>query len=172
MPHNMANFGPLAAEIGFGVWSTPAYFNGFASGLRYWSDVIHRRPTKFCMMFGVSWAATLCIHFWVLLPADRILPSAKFTLRPSLAFFYIGSVTARHSSSGHQSNFAACYKEWNYATLAEGTTYIRQGRAAITLSIGPHSSELWVSSHRTSPPIDRYQIILLSVGAQGCEQLA
>jgi len=28
-PHNMANFGPLTAEIGSGVWSTPANFNGF-----------------------------------------------------------------------------------------------------------------------------------------------
>ena len=27
--HNMANFGPLAAEIGSGVWGIPANFNGF-----------------------------------------------------------------------------------------------------------------------------------------------
>jgi len=27
--HNMANFGPLAAEIGLGVWGTTANFNGF-----------------------------------------------------------------------------------------------------------------------------------------------
>ena len=27
--HNMANFGPLAAEIGSVVWATPANFNGF-----------------------------------------------------------------------------------------------------------------------------------------------
>jgi len=27
--HNMANFGPLAAEIGSGVWGTPTNFNGF-----------------------------------------------------------------------------------------------------------------------------------------------
>jgi len=27
--HNMANFGPLTAAIGSGVWDTPAYFNGF-----------------------------------------------------------------------------------------------------------------------------------------------
>jgi len=27
--HNMANFGPLTAEIGSGVWETPANFNGF-----------------------------------------------------------------------------------------------------------------------------------------------
>jgi len=34
-PHNMANFGPLTAEIGWPVWGTPANFNGFASWQRY-----------------------------------------------------------------------------------------------------------------------------------------
>jgi len=28
-PHNMVNFGPLAAEICWRVWRTPANFNGF-----------------------------------------------------------------------------------------------------------------------------------------------
>jgi len=28
-PHNMVNFGPLTAEIGSGVWGTPANFNWF-----------------------------------------------------------------------------------------------------------------------------------------------
>ena len=28
-PHNMVNFGPLAAKIGPVVWGTPANFNGF-----------------------------------------------------------------------------------------------------------------------------------------------
>jgi len=28
-PHNMVNFGPLAAEICLRVWGTPANFNGF-----------------------------------------------------------------------------------------------------------------------------------------------
>jgi len=48
-------------------------------------------------------------------------------LRPSLAFSYIASATAQHSSSGHQPNFTAWYKEWNYRTSVEGATYIRQG---------------------------------------------
>ena len=29
MPHNLVNFGPLAAEISPVVWGTPADFNGF-----------------------------------------------------------------------------------------------------------------------------------------------
>ena len=35
------------------------------------------------------------------------MTGAKFTLRPKLAFSYIGSATARHSSSGRQPIFAA-----------------------------------------------------------------
>jgi len=61
------------------------------------------------------------------LAPDRILSGAKFTLRPSLVFWHIGSVTARHSSSGRKPNFAAWYKERNYGTFAEEATNIRQG---------------------------------------------
>jgi len=90
----MANFGPLTAEIGSVVWGTPANFNGFAFWLRYCSDVAERKPTKLCTMFG------------------RLL--RWYTI----AISYIGSVTARHSSSGRHANFAA---------LSRGLTYIRQG---------------------------------------------
>jgi len=58
-------------------------------------------------MFGrlLGWYA---IHtFSGFLVPDGILPGAKFTLHPCLALSYIGSVTARHSSSGRQPNFAA-----------------------------------------------------------------
>jgi len=82
---------------------------------------------NFARCLAISWAATLCIHFRGLLSSDRTLPGAKFTLRPSLAFSYIGSITARQSSSGRQPNFAVWYKEWNYGTFAEGATYIQQG---------------------------------------------
>jgi len=36
-PHNMANFSPLAAVIGWRVWGTPANFNGF----RILAGVLH-----------------------------------------------------------------------------------------------------------------------------------
>jgi len=68
------------------------------------------------------------------LDPDGILPAAKFTLRPSLAFSYIGSVTARHSCNGRQPNFAAWYKEWNYGTFADGATNIQLG--VLTLGMG------------------------------------
>jgi len=38
-PHNMVNFGPLAAEIDWRVWVTSANFNGF----RVLASLLHRR---------------------------------------------------------------------------------------------------------------------------------
>ena len=38
-PHNMVNFGPLAAEIRWRVWGTPANFNGF----RVLASLLQRR---------------------------------------------------------------------------------------------------------------------------------
>jgi len=106
LPHNMMNFGSLRAEIDWRVWGTPKNFNGFRV-LAYCTDVAQQRSTKLCMMFGRPLAGAL--YFWGILSPNGILPGAKFTLRASLAFSNIGSVSARHSSSGSEPNFAAWY---------------------------------------------------------------
>ena len=95
---------------------------------------LNGRQPNFAGCLVVSWAGILYTLSGALAP-NGILPSAKFTLRPSLALSYIGSVTALHSSSGRQPKFAAWYKEWNYGTFADGATYIFR-RVAITLGIG------------------------------------
>jgi len=123
----MVNFGPLVAEIGSVVWSTPANFNGFRILPSLLQQCRSPKAYQTARCLAVSWVGTVYIHFRGLLPSDRILPGAKFTLRPSLAFSYIGSVTARHSSSRRQPNFVAWYREWNYRTVAEGATCIRLG---------------------------------------------
>jgi len=38
-PHNVVNFSPLTAEIGWRVWGIPANFNGF----RVLASLLHRR---------------------------------------------------------------------------------------------------------------------------------
>jgi len=138
MSHNMVNFSPLAAEICWQVWAPQQILTGFASCFHYCSDIAHRRPSKLSGCLAISSAAALYIHFRGLLPPDRILLGAKFTLHPSLGFSYIGNVTARHSSSRRQPTFAAWYKEWNYQVLHGAPPIF--SRAAITLGIGPHSS--------------------------------
>ena len=88
----------------FGV--PPTNFNGFSSSwLRYCSDVVHRRPTKLCTMFCRLLGCYTVYTFSEAFAPDGILSGANFILRPSLAFSYIGGVTARHSSSGRQPKF-------------------------------------------------------------------
>ena len=104
MCDNMVNFGLLTAEICWRVSGIPANFNRF----RVLASLLHRHrsteSTTLCRMFGRLLAWYKIYTFWGLLPPNGILPAAKFTLRPSLAVSYIGSVTARHSSSGRQPN--------------------------------------------------------------------
>ena len=47
-PHNMVNFGRLTAEIGSGVWGTPADFNGFRvlAALLHGSQVVSVSQTS------------------------------------------------------------------------------------------------------------------------------
>ena len=99
--NNMANFGLLAATFLLAGLGHPSKFQqGFASWLRYCSEVVHRRPTKLCTMFGPLLVCYIIYRFSAAFVPDGISPSAKFTLRSSLAFSYIGSVTAQHYSSG------------------------------------------------------------------------
>jgi len=128
-PHNMANFGPLTAEIGFGSLGTPVPSKfqrvlhlAFVTAA---TSLTGGQP-NFAPCLAVSWTGTLYIHFPGLLPPDGILLGAKFTLRPTLALSDVCSVTVRHSSSWRQPNFAVLYKEWNYGTSAEGAIYIWQ----------------------------------------------
>jgi len=101
--HNMVNVGPLMAKIVSGVWGTPANFNGF----RILASLLDRHHSlEVNQALHNVWPSPGLLHyiyiFGGLLPPNGILPGAKFTLCPSLALSYIGSVTAWHSSSGHQ----------------------------------------------------------------------
>jgi len=125
--HNMVNFSPLPTEIGSLVWGTPANFNMF----RVLAALLHRRRWLIAnQTLHDVWPSPLLdatlYTFSVALAPDGFY-QVQNSLRPSLAFSYIGSVTARHSSSGRQPNFAAWYREWNYRAFAEGATYILLG---------------------------------------------
>ena len=85
-PHNMVNFGPLAAEIVSLVWGTPGNFNGFRvlATLLHAATSLNGSQPNFALCLAVSWPGTLYIHFRDLLPPEGILPRAKFTLCPSM----------------------------------------------------------------------------------------
>ena len=94
-------------------WAPRQISTGFATGFVAAAMSLTGGQPNFARCVAVSWAGTL-YTFWGLLSPNGIFSASKFTSRPSLAFSYIGSVTARHSSSGRQPNFEALYKEWNY----------------------------------------------------------
>jgi len=134
----IANFSLLTADICWRVWGTPSNFNRF----RVLASLLYRRrSTEVNKTLQYVWPSSGLvhyIHFLGLLPPNGILPAAKFTLCPSPAFSYIGSVTARHSSSGHQPSFVAWYKEWNYGTTE------------LSLTLHLHSAgwpSRWTSAH-------------------------
>ena len=111
-PHDMLNFGPLAAEISLPVWGTPANFNGFC----VLASLLHQhRSTDVNQTLHDVWPSPGLVHYIYIFRGSckGILPGAKFNLCPSLALSYIGSIITQHSSSGHEPNFAAWYKECN-----------------------------------------------------------
>jgi len=122
-PHNMVNFGPLAAEICWRVWGIPANFKGF----RVLASLLHRhRSTDVNQTLHDVWPSAKleqCIYIFGAL----IVPGAEFTFRPSLAF---------------------CWQRLLHGTPAVGKLCgsIQQkappifGWSAITLGIGRHSS--------------------------------
>jgi len=76
-PHNMVNVGP--ADIGSGVWGTPANFNRF----RVLASLLHRRRSVEVnqTLHGV-WPSPGLVHYMYIfggLPYNGILPGAKFT---------------------------------------------------------------------------------------------
>jgi len=115
-PHNMANFGPLTAEI-VREFGTPQQIS-FASWLRYCSDVAHRIPTKLCTIFGrlLGWytmytflgAFVLQRHFAKIHVESQVLRSPILPALLRRTWTVGVSRTLRRGT---------VYKEWNYGTL-------------------------------------------------------
>jgi len=117
LPHMSSQHGELRPTNGwdrFGCLGHPNRFQRvLRPGLVTAATSLTGGQQNFAQSLAVSWAGTLYVHFRGLLPHNEILPGAKFTLCPSLALSYIGSVTAEqnrtawHSCSGRQPNFVA-----------------------------------------------------------------
>jgi len=125
------NFGSLAAEIGPVTWGTPASFNGF----RFLAALLQRRrsPAANQTMHDV-WPSPELLHvqFRGLLLPDGILPGVIVTLRPSLAFSYVGTLLHGTPASGVSQTLRRGTRNGIYTTFAEGSTYMFDW-AAITL---------------------------------------
>jgi len=120
---------------------------------------------NFARCLAVSCAATLYIHFRRLLPPeiDRILPGAKFALRPSLAFSYIGSVLHGTPAAGVSQTLGRGTRN-GITELSQRTPPIFGG-TSITLGIGPHSS--FILRCKISI-LNKYITLSLSIFADNC----
>jgi len=111
LPHMSSQYGELRSTNGwdqFGCLRHPSKFQQVSHlGFLTAPTSLNGSQSNFARCLAISWAGTLHMHFRGLLPRNGILPGAKFTLHPSLVLSYICSVTARHSNSGCQPNFAA-----------------------------------------------------------------
>ena len=76
--HSMANFGPLTAEIGSGVWGTPANFNG----IRVLTSLLQRRrSTEANQALHDVWPSPGLVHYIYIFggscPHNGILPGTS-----------------------------------------------------------------------------------------------
>jgi len=125
--HNMVIFGPLTAEIGLGVSSTPANFNGFRvlAWLLQW-----RRSTNVNQTSYDVWPSPGLVHYVCIFGGSCPL-TEFFQVQTSLRVQVLRSpifAALLHSTR-------AVGVSQTLRRLAEGATYIRQD--GITLDIGP-----------------------------------
>jgi len=137
----MVKISPLTAEIGRRVWAPKQIPMGFASlGFVTAVTLLSGGQPELARHLAISWTGTLYIYIYFLVAfARQNFAGANFNLRPSLAFSYIGSVTARHSSSGRQPQTLRHDARNGIAELSQRAPLIFCW-AAITLGTGPHSS--------------------------------
>jgi len=95
---------------------------------------------NFARSLAISWAGTLHIHFRGCCLLIEFCQVQNSLCVPSLAFCYIGSVTARYSNSGVSQNLR-CHTRNLSMELSQWAPPIF-GWAAITLGISPHYNYL------------------------------
>jgi len=134
-PHNMLNFGPLAAEIGPVLWGTPANSNGF----RILASLLQRR----CSMEANQtlhdvWPSPALVHYIYIFGGFCSLTEFCY-VQNSLRIQVLHSpilVALLHSTPAKLCGTVQGMELQNFSLRASPMF----GWAAITLGIGPHSS--------------------------------
>jgi len=145
--HNITISAPIAAEIGWRVWDTTSnqISTGFASWLRYCTDVAQRRSTILCTTFGrlLGWYTIYQCIFGgscLLLEFCQVRNSlcVQVLRSPILAAWLHGTRAVGVSQTLRRCtrNGITAFRSSSFST--EVATYIP--RAAIMLGMGPHSS--------------------------------
>ena len=135
----MVNFGPLTVEICWRAWGTPAISMGFASWLRYCTDVAERRSTKLCTMFGrlLHWYA---IYTLLEALAPNVISSVQNSLcfqvlrGPTLAALLLLSLSS--SSITILFTLKPCFPDSSDRRSGLATSLQRRQRAAFPSELG------------------------------------
>ena len=120
-PHNMVNFGPLTAEIGWRIWCTPANFYGF----RVLASLPHqRRSTEVNQTLHDVWPSLGLVHVYqyTFSSHNGILPGAKslcvqVSHSPILAAL-LHSTPAEHISQTFLARFGRTATTWYFEYLS------------------------------------------------------
>jgi len=137
--HNMANFGPLTAEIGLRVWGTAANFNGF----RVLPSLLQRRrsPEDNQTLHGIWPSHGLVQHIYNF---EGSCPLIEFC--PVQNSLYVQVLRSGILAALLHGTPAADVSQTLRRGTRNGITELSQrappifGWATITLSIGPHST--------------------------------
>ena len=120
--HMSLQYGELQPTNGWNLLASLGHPNKFQRVSRFGFVTaclsLTRGQPNFARCLAISWVATLYIHFRGLLPPPwRNFAWCKIHFSPSLEFSYIGSVTARHSSSRRQLYSAGRPSRWALAHI-------------------------------------------------------
>jgi len=131
-PHNMVNFGPLAADIGSLVWGNPANFNGF----RVLASLHRRRSPEVTHTFHNVWPSPGLVQYVYIFGGS--CPLTEFCqVQTSLCVHVLRSPIL---AALLLSTPAAAVSQTLRRGTRNGITPPIFGWTAITLVIGPRSS--------------------------------
>jgi len=140
-PHNMANFGPLMAEMCWRVWGVPANFNGF----RVLPSLLQRRcSSEANQTLHDVWPSPGLLHYIYIFGGSCPLTE----LCPVQNSLYMQFLRSRILAVLLHGTPAVGVSQTLWCGTRNGITELSQrpppifSRVAITLGIGPHSSLL------------------------------
>ena len=121
-PYSMANFSPLMAEIGSGVWGTRQISTA--------SLVQRCRSQKANQNLYDVWLSSALVHYMYIFGAlapwwNFAACKIHFVSKSCFPIYWQYICTALQQRG--QPNFVAWYKKWNYGTFAWGATCLRLG---------------------------------------------
>jgi len=138
-PRNMANFGPLTAEICWRVWGTPSKFQRVSrlAFVTAATSLTGGQP-NFARCLAISCSATLHIYFREFLPLTAFCPVQNFLYVQVLRSPILAALLHGTAAAGVSQTLRRGTRNGIIELLQRAPPIF--GRAAITLDIGPHSS--------------------------------